>query len=95
MGDIQAAVRSSELAIQRLEQFSYLHSPQISVAEIYYRHFSLLQMLGQVDTARLYWQKAYEELMRTANLIDDPEQQQAFLQNIPLNEEILAAGEIR
>ncbi len=90
LGDMQAAIRSSELAIQRLEQFAYLHSPQISVAEIYYRHFSLLELLGQIDTARSYWQKAHDEMMRTANLIGDPEQQQAFLQNIPLNQEILA-----
>ncbi len=88
--DWPAALRSSELAVQRLEQCTYLHSPQISVAEIYFRHSQILAALGQVEPARTYWQTAYDELMRTANLIADPQQRQNFLDKIPLNQEILA-----
>jgi tetratricopeptide (TPR) repeat protein len=89
--DWPAALRSSELAVQRLDRCTYLHSPQISVAEIYYRHSRILTALGQLEPARSYWQKAYDELMRTADLIADPQQRQDFLEKAPLNREILTA----
>ena len=91
LGDWQSALKSSDLAVQRLDQCTYLHSPQISEAEIYFRHSRLLATLGQFDAARTYWQKAHDELTRTAGLISDPQQRQDFLERLPLNREILAA----
>jgi hypothetical protein len=86
------AVKSSDHAVHQLEQLIYLESRQISVAEIYYAHSRIVTALGQVDTSRVYLQKAYAETIRKANLIADEQQRYAFLNNVPLNQEIMAAS---
>ena len=75
--------------MERLEQLTYLHSPQISAAEIYYEHSRILNTLGQVDTATAYLQKAHAETMRKANLIATPPQRRDFLHNVPINRTIM------
>jgi tetratricopeptide (TPR) repeat protein len=92
LADWQAALRSSDLAVQRLDQFTYLHSPQITLAEIYYHHSRILTALGQTDLAQTCWRKAYDETMRTASLISDDQQRQDFLNNVALNREIVEAA---
>jgi tetratricopeptide (TPR) repeat protein len=87
--DMNEARKSSNLAIERLEQLTYLHSPQISTAEIYYGHSRILNTLGQIETARTYLQKAYDETMRKADLIADDQQRQDFLHNVPINHTIV------
>jgi tetratricopeptide (TPR) repeat protein len=86
------AVKSSDHAVHQLEQLIYLESRQISVAEIYYAHSRVVAALGRVDTSRVYLQKAYAETIRKANLIADEQQRYAFLNNVPLNQEIMAAS---
>ncbi len=88
--DLNEARKSSNQAIDRLEQLTYLHSPQISAAEIYYRHSRILNTLGQIETARTYLQKATDETIRKADLIADSQQRRDFLHNVPINRTILA-----
>jgi tetratricopeptide (TPR) repeat protein len=88
--DLNEARKSSSIAIERLEQLTYLHSPQISAAEIYYGHSRILATMGQVDRSRIYLQKAYDETMRKADLIADAQQRRDFLQNVPINRMIVA-----
>jgi tetratricopeptide (TPR) repeat protein len=87
--DLNEARKSSSVAIDRLEQLTYLHSPQISAAEIFYGHSRILNTLGQVVTAQTYLQKAYDETMRKADLIADTQQQRDFLHNVPINRTII------
>jgi tetratricopeptide (TPR) repeat protein len=87
--DLNEARKSSSIAIERLEQLTYLHSPQISAAEIYYGHSRILATMGQVDSAQIYHQKAYDETMRKADLISDAQQRRDFLQNVPINRAIV------
>ncbi|MDX1521648.1 MAG: tetratricopeptide repeat protein, partial [Anaerolineae bacterium] len=89
--DMGRALESSELAIDALEQIRHLHSPQISVAEIYYQHSLILAALGQAETAKIYLDKAYDETMRKANFIVDDQQYNDFLSRVPLNQQIIAA----
>ncbi len=92
LGDLHEACQSSQVAVDQLERLTYLHSPQISAAEVYYTHGRILAALGQVDTAQLYWRKAYAETMRKADLIADDQLRRDFLnRGVPINREILAA----
>ncbi|MBN1218196.1 MAG: protein kinase [Anaerolineae bacterium] len=88
--NLNEARKSSGLAIEQLERLTYLHSPQISAAEIYYEHSCILNTLGQVVTAQTYLQKAYDETLRKANLIVDSQQRRDFLDNVPINRIILS-----
>jgi len=92
-GDPSEAFKSSSLAVQQLEQLTFLQSPQIAETEILYRHSQIAAALGQLDTARSYWQKAYAETMRKADLIPTDQMRRHFLEQIPLNREISSAGE--
>ncbi|MBN1991255.1 MAG: protein kinase [Anaerolineae bacterium] len=87
--DLTEARKSSSIAVDRLEQLTYLHSPQISTAEIYFGHNRILNTLGQAGPAQVYLQKAYAETMRKANLIADPQQRRDFLHNVPINRTIV------
>ncbi|MEW5961731.1 MAG: hypothetical protein AB1801_28770, partial [Chloroflexota bacterium] len=91
LGDPREAFKSSSPAVQRLEQLTYLHSPQISEAEIFYRHSQIAAALGHADLARTYQQKAYAETRRKASLITDQSLRQDFLDKVALNREIIAA----
>jgi tetratricopeptide (TPR) repeat protein len=93
MGDPSEAFKSSSLAVQQLEQLTFLQSPQIAETEILYRHSQIAAALGQPDAARNYWQKAYAETMRKAELILDDQLRRHFLEQIPLNREIVHAGQ--
>jgi len=88
--NLQEALKSSTRAVQLLEQREFIESPKISVAEIYYAHSTIAGAMGQFDTSRRYFQMAYNDVVRRANLITDDELRNAFLDNIPLNREILA-----
>ncbi|MEM7034829.1 MAG: hypothetical protein AAF629_35135, partial [Chloroflexota bacterium] len=77
-------------AVNRLEQLPYLHSPQISIADVYYNHYRILATLGQSDTARVYLQKAYDDVMRQADLIVDDERYDKFLNEVPINRVVIS-----
>jgi hypothetical protein len=92
LGNPREAFNSSSLAVQQLEQLTYLHSPQIAEAEILFRHGQIAAAAGQAGTAHTYLQKAYAETKRKADLIADKQLRRKFLENIPLNREIIAAS---
>jgi tetratricopeptide (TPR) repeat protein len=95
LDEVDEALKSSRIAVDQLEQLTYLHSPQILVAEIYYTHSRILEAHRQGDLAHTYWQKALDETMRKADLIEAPQLRRDFLAKVPLNREILAAGGLR
>jgi len=90
--DIQEAWDSSQQATAQLEQINTIESPQFSPAGIYYWHSRIAGALGQQDTSLSYLKKAYADLLRKADLIADEQVRWNFLNNIVLNEEIVAAG---
>lgn len=91
LGNLSEAYKSSYQAVEKLEPLVYLQSPQIAVAEIYYRHSRILSALHEHEEAREYLQKAYLEMRRKADLITDSERRNQFLQNVFINRKILAA----
>ncbi len=93
MGDTKTAHHSALVAVQRLEQLVYLHSPQISAAQILFDYSRLLTALGQSDAARNYQCRAYAELTRTANFIINPQQRTEFMEQVPLHQQIIQAGQ--
>lgn len=90
--NLQEALNSSTQAVTRLEKLLYIESPKVSAAEIYFSHSKVAGALGQFDTSRRYLQKAYQHVMRQANLITDEQLRLGFLNDVPLNREIVAAG---
>jgi tetratricopeptide (TPR) repeat protein len=94
LSEFDNALKSSSLAVSQLERLTYIHSLQISAAEIYYGHSQILAALGQTAPAQHYIQKASAETMRKANLITDEQQRYDFLHNILLNQQILAASRV-
>ena len=86
----QEALKSSNRAVTQLEKLSYLESPQISIAEIYYLHSRILGAMGQFDTAQDYLQRAYADVVRKSDLIADEQRQFNFWNYVTLNRDILA-----
>ncbi len=92
LGEVQEALKSSQAAIGQLERLTYIHSPQISEAEIYLGHSRILAAAGQAAGAQAYRQKAHAEILRQADLIHEAQLRRDFLRRVPLNRAILAAG---
>jgi len=90
--NLPEAVASSARAVGQFEQLQYLESPKITAAEVFYTHSKITGALGQTDTSRRYLQKAHADVMRRANLISVEQLRLNFLNDIPLNREILAAS---
>lgn len=91
LGDLTEALNSSNVAVDALDRLTYLHSPQITAAEIYYAHSLILNAFGQKTVAQTYLEIAQSETIRKADLIADPQLRQDFLNQVVLNREILAA----
>lgn len=94
LSEFDDALKSSSLAVGQLERLTYIHSLQISAAEIYYNHSRILAASGQDAQARHYLQKARAETMRKANLIPDEGQRQDFLHNVAINRQILGTSRV-
>lgn len=92
LSEFDDALKSSSLAVGQLDRLTYIHSLQISAAEIYYNHSQILAALGQTAQAQHYLQKAQAETMRKANLIADEDQRRDFLDSVSINREILDAS---
>ncbi len=88
--NLPEALKSSIQAVNQLDQLTYLDSPKISAAEIYYTHSKIAGAMGQMDTTQVYLQKACAELMRCANLIADDQMRGQFLNAVPINRLIMA-----
>lgn len=92
MRKLQEAVDSSSNAVAQMERLHYLESSQISKAAIFYTHSQIMAAMGQMDTARAYLQKAYDDVMSVADAIADEQLNNSFLQNVPINRVIKASG---
>jgi len=92
LSEFDDAFKSSNQAVGQLERLTYIHSLQISAAEIYFQHSQILAALGEMAQAQHYLQQAYSEVMRKAKLIPDDLQRRDFLQNVPVNRQILKAN---
>ncbi len=92
LSEFDDALKSSSLAVEQLERLTYIHSLQISAAEIYYNHSQILTAVGQAPQAQHYVHQAHAETMRKAKLITDEQQREDFLYNIPINQQILTAS---
>ncbi|RME74037.1 MAG: hypothetical protein D6784_10840 [Chloroflexi bacterium] len=79
LGNIDAALESSTRAVERLEQIVYLHSPQISAAQVLNRHSQLLSAAGQAGAAAEYRRRTRAEVERTAAFITDPQLRAQFM----------------
>ncbi|MCQ3976288.1 MAG: hypothetical protein DPW09_22905, partial [Anaerolineae bacterium] len=92
LSEFDDALKSSKLAVGQLERLTYIHSLQISAAEIYFQHSQILAALGHLAQAQHYLHQAYTEVTRKAKLIPDDLQRRDFLQNVPVNRQILKAN---
>ncbi|GAB4408926.1 MAG: hypothetical protein Fur0044_02390 [Anaerolineae bacterium] len=92
LSEFDDALKSSTLAVGQLERLTYIHSLQISAAEIYFQHSQILAALGHLAQAQHYLHQAYTEVTRKAKLIPDDLQRRDFLQNVPVNRQILKAN---
>ncbi len=95
LNEVNNAWQSSTQATGHLERLTYLHSPQISAAEIYYLHSRIFAALGQADASRQYLHKAYAETVRKTNLITDEALRRDFLYNVAVNRQIITASGVR
>ncbi len=85
LGNLSESLKSSNMAMKLLEQSPYIHSPQISAADIFYCHSLILVALGRPDESLLYQQKAYDEIMRKARLITDEKLRRLFLNHVGMH----------
>jgi hypothetical protein len=88
LGDLSEGHTSLSTALEQFEQLSYIHSPQISMADLYDTYSRILTALDQTELANDYRDKAYQDLLRRANLIADEALRHNFLNNIPLNRKL-------
>jgi DNA-binding SARP family transcriptional activator/tetratricopeptide (TPR) repeat protein len=87
-GKLELALDYSTRAIRLLEE----HRGVIWEAQRYYfTHCKVLQANQQVEKAHVYLQKAYEELCRLAGGIQEEALRKSFLENVPMNRQILKA----
>lgn len=92
LSEFDDAFKSSSVAVSHLERLTYIHSLQISTAEIYFQHSQILAALGQMPQAQHYLHQAHAEVMRRAKLIPDESQRRGFLENVLVNRQILKAS---
>ena len=79
LGNPGTALESSTRAVERLNQVVYLHSPQISAAQVLRQHSRLLNAMGQTEAAAGYRQQTKAEIERVAGFIADPQLREQFL----------------
>ena len=91
--NLREALANSGRAVSLLENINHIESPKITSAQILFTHSRLAGAMGQLDTARHYLQKAHQDMLRQANLIDDDQLRFNFLNNILVNREIMSAIE--
>lgn len=90
LDDVEEALNSARAAISKMEQLPYLNTPQISTAQIYYHYYQMLSAAQQSHEATPYFERAYNEVMRKADLIANLDLRQSFLHDVPLHRTIVA-----
>ncbi len=88
LGELRLALDCSTRAMQVLEA---QHGMISQAQRFYFTHFQILQANGRTDEAKIYLQKAYEELCRLANQIQEGALRQRFLERVTINQQILQA----
>jgi len=89
-GELALALDCSMRAIRLLEE---QHGIKWQAERIYFTHFQILQANRRHDEAKVYLQKAYEELCRVAHQVQEQGLRESFLKNVPINRQILHAWE--
>ncbi len=88
LGDLSLALECSTRAMQVLEA---QHGMITQAQRFYFTHYQILQANGRTDEAKIYLQKAYDEVCRVAGQITEEALRASFLQNVPINRQILQA----
>lgn len=86
MGRLQEALEASSKAVALLDAHG---SSEVLREEILYNHSLALEKGSQADEARRYLELASAEIQRKADQIQSPELRQSFLQNVPLNRNVI------
>ncbi|MBI3660644.1 tetratricopeptide repeat protein [Candidatus Acetothermia bacterium] len=85
MGKMKKAVTCSRQSLKLLKQTRRSpHAPKLL-----FSHFQALHAAAQKDEALKSLYRAYRALMRRAKRINNPEFRQSFLENVPVNREII------
>lgn len=87
-GDLSLAVDCSTRAMQVLES---QHGMITQAQRFYFTHHQILHASGRTDEAKAYLQRAYDEVCRVAGQIHEESLRKSFLENVPINREILQA----
>lgn len=89
---VQAALRSSQQAVDTYESFGYTNIIECAAEEIYFRHSQALRANNRVEEAEQYLEMAYAEMTRKYELIPvDSPFRRSYLENIAIHQEIRAA----
>lgn len=88
LGELHLALECSTRAMQVLEA---QHGMITQAQRFYFTHYQILQANGRTDEAKVYLQKAYDEVCRVAGQITEEALRVSFLKNVPINREILQA----
>ncbi len=88
LGELRLALDCSTRAIQVLEA---QHGMISQAHRFYFIHYRILQANGRTDEATRYLQKAYDELCRIAEQIQETTLRERFLEQIAINRQILQA----
>ncbi len=87
-GELPLALGNSERAVRLIEE---RHGFPTDEYRFYYTHSQILHACGQTDQARVYLQKACEDVQRIAAQLHDEELKKSFLENILIHREIIQA----
>ncbi|MCS7197105.1 MAG: hypothetical protein NZ930_00190 [Candidatus Bipolaricaulota bacterium] len=85
-GELSVALECSTRAMQVLET---QHGMITQAQRFYFTHYRILHANGRTDEAKVYLQKAHDEVCRVANQITEESLRTSFLHNVPINREIL------
>jgi predicted ATPase len=88
MGELLEAQEHSRSAIELLQQHG---ASELIEEEIYFNHSQVLMEAGETGEGQKYLQKAYDEVMKKADRIQDSAMQSSFMKKVPLNREIISS----
>lgn len=90
LGHPALALEYSTRAVRILEEGQGFVTDEYS---FYFRHFQILQAQGQLEQARIYLEKAHDELRSAAAKIHEEDLRKSFVEKIRLHREIIRAWE--
>lgn len=90
LGNASKALECSEKAVSLLERQKQMEG---SEEEIYFNHFKILEKNDDEDNAKVFLKRAYDEVMKKANLLKDGKVRKEFLTSVRLNRAIVDTSE--